>query len=111
MGLEGKRFNKTGAPVQVGGLKTSDSVKIAAAGNAVFDANNDRIVEIHNLASSDCFFNIKIGAASGTTPSSASGSGFIAAKNSTRPFVLPKNGYIKTTQDILVVSLDAETDA
>lgn len=111
MAIQGKRFARTGAPVQVGGLKTSDSVKIAAAGNAVFDANEERVVEIHNLSSSDCFFNIKIGAASGTTPSSASGSGFIAAKNCTRPFTLPANAYVKTTQDILVVSLDAETDA
>jgi len=111
MSLKGTRFGITGAPVQVGGLKTSDSKKVAANGNAVFDANHERVVEVHNLSSTDCFFNIKIGAASGTTPSSASASGFIAAKNSTRPFVLPKNAYIKTTQDILIVSLDAETDA
>ena len=107
--IDGKRFTKTGAPIQVGGLKTSDSVKIAAGANDVFDANSDRIVEIHNLSSSDCFFNIKITEASGTTPSSADGSGFIAAKNCTRPFILPANAYVKTTQDILIVSLNAET--
>lgn len=111
MTIAGKKFASTGQTIQVAGLKTSDSKKIASAGNAVFDANGDRIVEIHNLSSSDCFFNIKIGAASGTTPSSANGSGFIASKNCTRPFILPKNAYIKTTQDILVIALDVETDA
>ena len=96
--------------IQVAGLKTSDSKYIAAGNNSVFDANNQRIVEIHNLGSNDCFFSIKIGTANSAAPGGANGSGFIAAKNSTRPFILPKNGFIKTTQNILVVSLDIETD-
>ena len=109
MTIAGKKFANTGQAIQVAGLKTSDSKYIAAAGNSAFDANGDRIVEIHNLSSADCFFIIKIGTASTDTPSAANGSGFIAAKNCTRPFILPKNGIIKTTQNILVVGLDVET--
>ena len=60
MTIAGKKFASTGQTIQVAGLKTSDSKYIAAAGNSAFDANGDRIVEIHNLASADCFFNIKI---------------------------------------------------
>lgn len=112
MAIQGMVFGHgTRDNIQVAGLKTSDSKYIAAGGNSAFDANNQRIVEIHNLSASDCFFSIKITTANTATPSAANGSGFIAAKNSTRPFILPKNGVIKTTQNILVVSLDIETDA
>jgi hypothetical protein len=60
MTIAGKKFANTGQAIQVAGLKTSDSKYIAAAGNSAFDANGDRIVEIHNLSSADCFFIIKV---------------------------------------------------
>ena len=108
MAYPGRRFEGTGAPIEVGGLKTSDAKKIAADTATVFDANNERIVEIHNTEAGDCFFNIKIGG-SNITAESANGNGFISGKNTTRPFVLPANAYIKANKAIIVTSLDLET--
>lgn len=109
MGLANHSF-RNGDAVQVGGLKTSDSIQIAVAGTGErIDQYNERIVEIHNTSSSDCYFKIQVGSAASGTPSAGDGVGYIAAKNSTRPFILPANGFITASQIVVVVPLDVET--
>lgn len=110
MGIPAKQFGGKGTTIQVGGLSTSSAKEIASPGTGeVFDANAERIVEIHNVGSNDCFFKIQIGSAASGTPAQGDGVGFIVAKGCTRPFILPANGFITASQKIIVVSLDTET--
>lgn len=109
MGLANHSF-RNGDAVQVGGLKTSDAIQIAVAGTGErIDENKSRIVEIHNTSSSDCYFKIQVETAASGVPSAGDGVGFIAAKNCTRPFILPADGYITASQIVVVVPLDIET--
>ena len=109
MGLANHSF-RNGDAVQVGGLKTSDAIQIQTAGTGErIDQYSERIVEIHNTSFNDCYFKIQIGSAASGTPSAGDSVGFIAAKSSTRPFILPANGFITASQIVVVVPLDVET--
>ena len=110
MGIPAKQFGGKGTTIQVGGLKTSGAIQIASAGTGERLSETDElIVEVHNTSSTDCYFKIQVGSAASGTPSAGDGVGFIAAKNSTRPFILPANGYITASQIVVVVPLDIET--
>ena len=109
MGLANHSF-RNGDAVQVGGLKTSDAIRIQTIGTGErLDEYNERIVEIHNTNANDCYFKIQVGSAASGTPSAGDGVGYIAGKNSTRPFILPANGFITASQQVIVVPLDVET--
>ena len=107
MAIQGKRFGKTGSPMQVAGLKTSDA-KITSANTAVqFDANNDRIVEIQDYSGSGGWF--VLSTSSNPTDADASdGNAYIPPFGITRPFILPKAYYIETSVTCNIRSLDIE---
>ena len=111
MGIPAKQFGGKGSTIQVGGLKTSDAKRLDTVGTGeVFDANADRIVELHNIGSADCYYRLRVGAAPAAISSGgADQCGFISAKNSTRPFILPANTYITATQVVVITALDVET--
>ena len=109
MGLANHSF-RNGDAVQVGGLKTSDAIRIQTTGTGErIDQYKERIVEIHNTSLNDCYFKIQVGSAASGIPTPGDGVGYIAGKNSTRPFILPANGFITANQVVIVVPLDVET--
>ena len=86
------RYSGTGETVQVGGLNTADSIKLAAdTASSAFAA--DTIIEIVAPDSADAF--ISIGSAP-TTPSDASGFAKIQAQTTSRPFTIASGDKIRS---------------
>lgn len=110
MGVEGKRFLKTGSAIQVAGLKASGSKKVTDDVQLIFDANNDRIVEIYNASASEIFFKLKVSDGDiGTKPTSIQdGVCIVFPQSVSRPFLLPAGCKIKSNGDLLIVPLDKE---
>jgi len=109
MSLEGKRYTKTGSPIQIGGLKASGSKKVTNDVQLTFDANNDRIVEIYNASDYAVYFKLKVSGDIGAKPTAiADGVSMVFGKSVTRPFILPAGCKIKSSGDLLIVPLDIE---
>jgi len=107
MGVEGKRFLKTGSTIQVGSLKTSDAKITVANTGLQFDANNDRIVEIQDYSGSVVWFAIKA-TNDITNPSAANGNACIPPYGITRPFILKAGMYIEASGTVNIRALDIE---
>ena len=107
MAIQGKRFGKTGSPMQVAGLKTSDAKVTVVNTGLQFDANNDRIVEIQDYSGSGGWFAIK-SKNDITNPTAANANAYIPPFGITRPFILPKGYYIETSVTCNIRALDTE---
>ena len=107
MAIQGKRFGKTGSPMQVAGLKTSDAKVTVANTGLQFDANNDRIVEIVDYSGAVVWFSIK-STNDITNPTAANGNLCIPPYGSTRPFVLKAGMYIEASGTVNIRALDIQ---
>ena len=107
MAIQGKRFGKTGSPMQVAGLKTSDAKVTVANTGLQFDANNERIVEIQDYSGSGGWFAIN-STNDITNPTADNANAYIPPFGITRPFILPKAYYIETSVTCNIRSLDIE---
>ena len=109
MSVEGKRFGKTGTPIQIGGLKASGSKKVTASTALNFDSDSDRIVEIYNCTGDIAYFKLDVGAnPTGAPTAIADGVGVVMSKSVSRPFLLPADCRILSNEDVLIVPLDKE---
>lgn len=107
MSINGRRFNITGAPMQIGGMSASDAKITAANTGLQFDANNDRVVEIQDYSGSVNWFAIK-STNDITNPSAANGNIAIAPFGITRPFLLKAGMYIETSGTANIRALDLQ---
>ena len=105
--IEGRRFSKTGSPIQIGGLKTSDAKVTSANTGLQFDANNDRLVEIQDYSGSVVWFAIKA-TNDITNPTAANGNACIPPYGITRPFILKAGMYIEASGTVNIRALDIE---
>tara|TARA_R100000234_G_scaffold97735_1_gene66108 strand:+ start:403 stop:723 length:321 start_codon:yes stop_codon:yes gene_type:complete len=105
--VEGKRFKKTGAPIQVGGMSASDAKITSANTGLQFDANNDRIVEIQDYSGAVNWFSIK-STNDISDPDASNGNLAIPPYGITRPFVLKAGMYIETSGTANIRALDLQ---
>ena len=105
--IDGRRFAKTGSPIQVGGLKTSDAKVTSANSGLQFDANADRIVEIQNYTGSVVWFAIKA-TNDIADPDASNGNACIPPYGITRPFILKAGMYIEASGTVNIRALDIE---
>ena len=105
--MEGLRFKKTGAPIQVGGMKASDSKITVANTGLQFDANNDRVVEIQDYSGTGVWFSIK-STNDIADPDASDGNLFIPPFGITRPFLLKKAMYIEASGTVNIRALDVQ---
>jgi len=105
--MEGLRFKKTGAPIQVAGMKASDAKITVANTGLQFDANNDRVVEIQDYSGAGAWFAIK-STNDIVNPSAANGNLFIPPYGITRPFLLKKAMYIEASGTVNIRALDTQ---
>tara|TARA_X000001382_G_scaffold46866_1_gene31737 strand:+ start:12889 stop:13209 length:321 start_codon:yes stop_codon:yes gene_type:complete len=105
--MDGLRFKKTGAPIQVAGIKASDAKITVANTGLQFDANKDRVVEIQDYSGAGVWFAIK-STNDIVNPSAANGNLFIPPYGITRPFLLKKAMYIEASGTVNIRALDTQ---
>ena len=97
--MEGLRFSKTGAPIQVGGMTVKGN-----ASQTFITVNAGSVIEVADTAGAGAY--VKLGTSDvGTVSSSTSGAIFIPPYGVTRPFHVGSNTGIRGSAVINVREL------